>query len=93
MYDKDSTFGRFESKEKKKHKQLRVNSKVCNYKKYIFVTHAPCKKKSRVWQSWKGKNRELRMKVQTYVNKRLVTDKRTFYCTHAMKEIPNFGNH
>ena len=32
------------------------------------------------------------MKVRTYVNKRLVTDKGTFYSARVMKEIPTFSN-
>ena len=76
---------------KKKHKQVRVNSKVCNYKKYVFVTGTQPAKKE-FGGLGKENNRQLRMKVQTYINKHLVTNKRTFYCTHAMKEIVNFGN-
>ena len=38
----------------------------------------------------KEMNRQLRMIVQTYINKRSVTDKGTFYGARVMKEFPTF---
>ena len=62
--------------------------------KVLFLSRARSAKKILEFGGFGKKiNRQLRMKVQTYVNKCLVTDtKGTFYCACAMKEIPNFGN-
>ena len=74
-----------------------INSKVGNYKNCTFVTCATFKTKIiELSGLGKGNNRQLRMKVRTYVNKRLVADKKKkkniLLRAIAMKEIPTFGN-
>ena len=54
-----------------------INSKVVNYENYTFVTRALFKNKILEFGGLgKENNRQLRMKVRTCVNKRLLTDKR-----------------
>ena len=61
----------------------KINSKVVHYEQYIFVTRVPYKKILEFGGFGKDINRQLRMKVQTYVNKHLVTDKVTVTSTLA----------
>ena len=78
--------------------QLRLIRRLLITKSIVLSHTFPAKQKKKqqkilgFGRFGKEINRQLRMKLQTHVNKRSVTDKGTFYCACVIKEIPNFGN-
>ena len=75
--------------------QLRLTRRLLITKSIVLSTRALQKQKQNLEFGSFGKeiNRQSRIKVQTYINKCLVTDKGTFYCVRAIKEIPKVVNY